>query len=227
MDLGRVMAGSWRGLARQRCGAPGRRCPPRATTAAQRPPAPAAPVHPGMQRQADSAPVHRQKHPATQQRIQGDRHGLKPPGAGQAPGCCNWPPHRVGQHTQAVQLHQHGGLAQPSGAQAGLRRQAPSHQRVGHRQPAAGHAALPSAQKNPPSTAWPARCRAGRARSGAGCENRQRPTVARRACAPAAGRQRGCQKSSSPACAAPGLTAGQRAPATGPAGAATAWLSPA
>ena len=86
-------------------------------------------------------------HIHSRQRLQGHWHRLKPLGAGQPRRGCTRAPHRVGQHPQAVDFQQHGGVAQPGGAQASLRRLAPGVQRVDHRQRATGHTPLTSTQK--------------------------------------------------------------------------------
>ncbi|MDT4856828.1 hypothetical protein FQZ97_912310 [compost metagenome] len=74
-------------------------------------------------------------------------HGLEALGAEQAKrrGACA--PDRVGEHAVAVHLQQHGGVAEPGGAQAAGAGASPGLARVHRRQRRTGHAAVAVGQK--------------------------------------------------------------------------------
>jgi hypothetical protein len=81
------------------------------------------------------------------QRVQAHRHGLKAlrPGHPRRRGARA--PHRIGEHAQAVDLDEHGGVAEPRGAQPRVRRLAPDVGRVEGRQRRARHAPPVAAQE--------------------------------------------------------------------------------
>ena len=81
------------------------------------------------------------------QGLQRHRHGLKALGPGELRRRCTLAPHGVGQHTRAVDLHQHRAVAQPGGAQARVGALEPARARVLRRQWHGRHASCAAADE--------------------------------------------------------------------------------